>query len=221
MVSPMHVVVFDYGASTPQRLASALRAADLEVTLTSEPEGIRGEYALVLPDKHDDPSSLARGARERATDFVRAHHEKGRPLLAVGFGLQLLLAGRTHEDMPNGLGLFRANSAVFDPRMADEAERPLKVPHVGYSFVVGLDRHPTLQHVVPEGAQGAWFYFRHRLCAPARVPFAEVAVAHHGVPFAGAIWREKLLALQFLPELSGQIGVEVLRRWAEYVTAPD
>ena len=210
----MHAVVYDYGSTTPQRLVSALGKAGLEVTLTSDPSTVRGEYALVLPDRHDDGAGLAKGVNEKAPSIIRQHLASGRPLLAVGFSLQLLLSGKTAPEMPNGLDIFRANSAVFDPHTADDAERPLKVPHVGFSFVVGLDRHPHLKTVVPEGEEGAWFYFRHALCAPARVPFAEVAVAHHGVPFAGAIWRENVLALQFLPELSGSSGHLALKSWA-------
>ena len=53
------------------------------------------------------------------------------------------------------------------------------------------------------------------LFAGARVPFAEVAVAHHGVPFAGAIWRDATLALQFLPELSGPPGLSLLDAWCK------
>jgi imidazoleglycerol phosphate synthase glutamine amidotransferase subunit HisH len=94
---------------------------------------------------------------------------------------------------------------------ADDGERPLLSPHLGSSFVVGLDRQPILKSVVPKDAAGAWFAFRHRLCAPSRIPAADVAIAHHGVPFAAAIWRGSTLACHFLPEQSGVIGLDVLR----------
>ena len=209
----MQTVIFNYGSGTPQRLALALERAGHSVTLTGEPEGVRGRYALVLPDLHDDDPSLTRGIRDGTIALLKRHIENERPLLATGFGLQLLLSGRAHEQMPAGLGVFNAQNMHFDARMADDAERPLKVPHTGFSYVVGLDRHPSFKSLVPESESGVWFYFRHRLCAPARVPFAEVAVAHHGVPFAGAIWRDNIMATQFLPELSGTIGIDFLRAW--------
>jgi glutamine amidotransferase len=115
--------------------------------------------------------------------------------------------------MPAGLGVFQAPVQRFDPRVTDEGERPLMTPHTGPSFVVGLDRHPTLSELVPRGEAGCWFTFHHRLCAPARVPQADVAVCHHGVPFAGAIWRNNVLAVQFLPEMSGRSGLDFLRAW--------
>jgi glutamine amidotransferase len=208
-------LVADYGIARPQRLMLALKAAGVDARITTSVQDVRAADVLVLPDGADDEASLGRGlGQQRWLGAVAQHIEDGKPLLAIGLGVQLLMTGRAHPSMPSGLGTFQANIARFDPRMADDAERPLKTPHVGFSFVVGLDRHQTLQTVVPEGAQGVWLYFRHRLLAPARIPFAEVAVAHHGVPFAGAVWRDKIVALQFLPELSGRVGLDVLRAWA-------
>lgn len=207
------VLVLDYGIARPQRLMLALKSVGVEARISSAVQDVRAADALILPDGADDEASLEKGLPGRFLDEVANHIERQRPLLALGFGVQLLLSGRAHPAMPAGLGYFDAPIAHFDPRMADEAERPLKAPHVGFSFVVGLDRHPTLHEVVPPGELGVWFYFRHRLLAPARVPFSDVAVAHHGVPFAGAIWRDNLLALQFLPELSGPVGLDVLRMW--------
>lgn len=208
-------LVLDYGIARPQRLMRALKAAGIDARITTSVQDVRGAEALILPDGADDDVALARGLSPRWMQAVGTHIEAQRPLLAIGLGVQLLMSGRAHPQMPPGLGTFQASIAHFDPRMADDAERPLKTPHVGFSFVVGLDRHPTLASVVPEGQPGVWLYFRHRLLAPARVPFAEVAVAHHGVPFAGAVWREQLLAMQFLPELSGRVGLDLLRAWRE------
>ncbi len=208
-----NVLVLDYGIARPQRLMLALKSVGVDARISQAVQDVRAADALILPDGADDEATLERGLPARFLAEVAEHLERQRPVLAIGLGVQLLLSGRAHPSMPPGLGCFDAPIARFDPRMADEAERPLKTPHVGFSFVVGLDRHPTLCEVVPEGELGVWFYFRHRLLAPARVPFSEVAVAHHGVPFAGAIWRDNLLALQFLPELSGPVGLDVLRVW--------
>ena len=137
----------------------------------------------------------------------------GRPLLCMGLGLCFLLSGKCHAAMPTGLDIFRVPVQRFDPRLTDETERPLLTPHAGPSLVVGFDRHPYLAPLIDKGEPGLWFTFRHRLCAPSRVPQADVAVCHHGFPFAGALWRDHILALQFLPELSGATGIDVLRAW--------
>ncbi len=206
-------LVLDYGNARSQRLCRALVAAGIDAQVTGSTEDVRAADRLVLPDGADDDTTLSRGVRRAYFDAVNQHIARKRPLLAVGFGLQFLLGGTTHGAMPEGLDVFRVPVNRFDVRMVDENERPLKSPHVGFTYVVGLDRHEAMTHLVPEGDAGLWFYFRHRLCSPARVPFSNVAVAHHGVPFAGAIWRDHVFAVQFLPEMSGRIGIEFLRAW--------
>lgn len=206
-------LVLDYGIAEPGRLLLALERAGIETQVTSTVYDVRTADRLILPTGGDDDATLARGIHAGVLDAVAQHIAAGKPLLAIGLGVQLLLDGQAHPEMPPGLGVFQVPIAHFDPRMADENERPLKTPHVGFSLVVGLDRHPHFGAVVPACDVGTWLYFKNRLCAPARVPFAEVAVAHHGVPFAGCIWREQIVAAQFLPELSGAPGLDFLRAW--------
>ncbi len=218
---PKTVLVLDYAIARSRRLMLALSSIGIEARLTDTPLSARQADVLIVPDGDDDDKALSRGISQGVIDAVAAHVERERPLLAIGLGLCFLLQGRTHPAMPAGADIFRAPVQRFDPRMADDAgERPLLSPHVGSSVIVGLDRQPVLRGVVPRGASGAWFTFRHRLCAPARIPGADVAVAHHGVPFAAAIWRGPTIACQFLPEQSGTRGIEVLRAFFATGTMP-
>lgn len=213
------VVVLDYALARPRRLVAALAAVGLDAKLAEAPHMARTADVLVVPDGDDADEALARGMSTGVLDAIAAHAQQKKPLLCVGLAVHFLLEGRTHPHMPPGLGLFRAQVQRFDPRLTDEAERPLLSPHAGPSLVVGLDRHPILDALVPRGEAGVWMTFRHRLCAPSRIPQAEVAVCHHGVPFAGALWRERTLALQFLPEHSGRNGLDLLRLWREGLRA--
>lgn len=210
MLTPT-VLVLDYPIARTRRLLSALAAIGVDARLTDTPLTARQADVLVVPDGDDDDRALSRGVSPGIVEAIGAHVAKDRPLLAVGLGLCFLLTGRTHPAMPIGANVFRAPVQRFDPRMADEGERPLLSPHVGASLVVGLDRQPILSSLVKKGEAGVWLSFRHRLCAPARVHQGEVAVAHHGVPFAAAIWRGSTLAVQFLPEQSGPVGLDILR----------
>jgi glutamine amidotransferase len=211
------VLVLDYALARPRRLMAALAAVGFDPRLAESPHLAKGADLLVVPDGDDADDALARGISPGVLDAIHAHAAAKKPLLCVGLAVHFLLEGRTHPQMPAGLGLFRAQVQRFDPRLTDESERPLLSPHAGPSLVVGLDRMRTLEPLVPKGEAGVWMTFRHRLCAPSRIPQADVAVCHHGVPFAGAIWRENLLAVQFLPEHSGRNGLDLLRLWRESV----
>jgi glutamine amidotransferase len=211
VVAAPTVFVLDYERARTRRLMAALAVCGVEARLTETPLSARQADVLVVPDGDDSEAALSRGMAASTIDAIAQHAARERPLLAVGLGLCFLLSGRTHPAMPVGADVFRAPVQHFDTRLADEGERPLMSPHTGASVVVGLDRQPALCSLVPRGVPGLWFHFRHRLCAPARIPQADVAVAHHGVPFAAVIWRGSTVALQFLPEQSGPAGLDVLR----------
>ncbi len=211
----LSATVLDYGAARTRRLVAALRAVGVDAKVADTTLAARSADVLVVPDGDDDDAALARAPSAGVRDAIAEFALTGRPLLAIGFGVSLLLEGPVRAGGPPGLGLFHAPVQRFDPRLTDEGERPLLSPHVGFALVVGLDRHPVLAGLVPKGAPGAWFAFRHRLCAPARVPQANVAVCHHGVPFAGALWKDAILAVQFLPEHSGRAGLELLRAFTQ------
>jgi glutamine amidotransferase len=212
------VMVLDYAIARTRRLLAALTAIGVEAKLTECPRDARHADVLLVPDGDDADVALERGLSSSVLDAIAAHADDKRPLLCIGFSLCLLLEGPAHAAMPPGLGIFKAPVQRFDPRMTDEGERPLLSPHVGQSLVVGLDRHPLLGSLVPRGEAGVWLSFRHRLCAPSRIPQADVAVCHHGVPFAGAVWRERTLAVQFIPEHSGKLGLDLLRTFVGAAT---
>ncbi len=219
MVCPTHVkdygvrcvYVLDHPTARSRRLMAALAVAGYDATLTDTPRLARTADVLIVPDCDDHDDALKRGVSTAVFEAIDNHVHKRKPLLCIGASVCFLLQGQMHPAMPQGLGLFRASVQRFDPRMTDEGERPLLAPHTGPSLVVGLDRHPLLAALVPKGEAGVWLSFRHRLCAPSRVPQADVAVSHHGVPFAGAIWRDNILAVQFLPEHSSRLGLEILK----------
>lgn len=199
-------------------MMAALQSAGIEAKLSESPLDARRADRLIVPDGDDDDATLARGMGTGVLDAIAGHVDAGRPLLCVGLAVTFLLQGAVHPAMPPGIGVFQAPPVRFDPRITDEDERPLMTPHTGYSLVVGLDRHPHVGRIVPKDEPGVWLYFRHRLCAPSRVPRADVAVGHHGTPFAAAIWRGESLAVAFLPEQSGLPGLEFLRLWHKGTT---
>jgi imidazole glycerol-phosphate synthase subunit HisH len=212
-VSVGAVLVLDYSVARTRRLLHALQAAGIDARLAETPSQVKQHDHVIVPDGDDDDRALQRGISSGVMDAMAHHIDSGRPLLCLGLGLIFLLQGRAAPTVTSGLGAFAVPVQRFDSRMTDEGERPLLLPHVGRSVVVGLDRHPVLRSLVPAGSTGIWPTFRHRLCAPARVPQADVAVSHHGVPFAGALWRDNILGVQFLPEYSHRLGLDLLRAW--------
>ena len=91
--------------------------------------------------------------------------------------------------------------------MRIEAERPLKVPHVGWNSL-----SISAEGVILAGVEnGAFVYFTHSYAAP--VTRESRATATHGARFAAVVERDNVAGVQFHPEKSGAAGLRILRNF--------
>ena len=107
-----------------------------------------------------------------------------------------------------GLGLFRGRVERFPQR--DAEGRALRIPHIGWNSVRFSGEHPMCARLPREDC----YYFVHSYRA---VPDGEAAVvgrADYGGPFAAAVARDNVFAVQFHPEKSQAAGRRLLDAFA-------
>jgi len=97
----------------------------------------------------------------------------------------------------------------------DAEGRPLRVPHIGWNAVRFTGRHPVLDALPPEDP----FYFVHSYRALASRAEDVVGRVDYGGPFAAAVARDNVFAVQFHPEKSQSAGRRVLDGFARWVAA--
>jgi len=199
------VLLVDTSMGNLRSVARALDRAGAEVTLSADPEAVRGADRVVVPGQghfRDCAKALAGGLGEA----LRAHVDAGRPYLGICLGMQILFERSEEAEDVAGLGLFPGAVRRFADDLVDTDGRALKVPHMGWNVVRGA--HPLLD---PE----AWLYFVHSYhCAPAD-PSLTVGTAEYGAPFCAAIAKDNVFACQFHPEKSQRAGARVLERFLE------
>ncbi|HBQ16732.1 MAG TPA: imidazole glycerol phosphate synthase subunit HisH [Myxococcales bacterium] len=199
------VLLVDTSMGNLRSVARALDRAGAEVTLSADPEAVRGADRVVVPGQghfRDCAKALAGGLGEA----LRAHVDAGRPYLGICLGMQILFERSEEAEDVAGLGLFPGAVRRFADDLVDSDGRALKVPHMGWNVVRGA--HPLLD---PE----AWLYFVHSYhCVPAD-PSLTVGTAEYGAPFCAAIAKDNVFACQFHPEKSQRAGARVLERFLE------
>ncbi len=173
------------------------------------PDGLQGLDAVVLPGV----GAFARAMDELAVlDLVaplRRWVERGRPLLGICLGYQLLFEASDEQGETTGLGLLPGRVTRLPDTSPDGAR--LKVPHMGWNTVRSVGQGPLTDF------DGAWFYFVHSYAAPAEIGDQHGLVAEHGRPFAAAVVQGSLWGCQFHPERSGRVGLELLDRFLKAV----
>ena len=190
------IVIVDYGAGNLSSVVKGLRAVGAQVMLAAADALPHDCAGIVVPGVGHFGATTSIDGRARAR--IRAHVQAGTPLLGICLGMQWLFEGSDEAPGVEGLGLLPGRCTRI------RAERPLKVPHVGWN-ALEIGRPSTILAGVGDGA---YVYFTHSFAAP--VTPECTAATHHGDTFAAVVQRDHVAGVQFHPEKSGAAGLRIL-----------
>ena len=191
------IAVIDYKAGNLTSVMKAVRAVGADAVATSDPDVVVRANKLVLPGVgHFSATAFLEehGLRQAIEERVNA----GISFLGICVGLQWLFAGSTEAPHAAGLNAFAGRCERF--------AEGIKVPHVGWNSIqVGESR--LLRGI----SSGAFVYFTHSYRAP--IVHGTVAVTEYDSPFTAAVERDNIMGVQFHPEKSGAVGLQILENF--------
>lgn len=194
------IAVVDYKAGNLTSVMKALAAVGADAVSTDAPETVRQAQKIILPGVgHFQATSFLEqhGLRKAIEEQIA----QGKPFLGICVGLQWLFRGSTESPDTAGLGAFDAT--------CDRFVTVEKVPHVGWNSLDIRDGSRLLKGV----STGSFVYFTHSYCAP--VIRNTVGITEYGAPFTAAVERANIMGVQFHPEKSGSVGLQILRNFLE------
>ena len=196
------IAIIDYGAGNLQSVEKALRHLGCQCQITADPGELAAAQAAVLPGVGAFGDAMgqlrARGLEESIRQFVSS----GKPFLGICLGLQILFEESEESPGVKGLGLLRGKVLRL-PK-----ESGLKIPHIGWnSLSVGK---PGGLFAGVEGEPYVYFVHSYYLRAEEDVV---TATAEYGTTIHAAVQKGNLLACQFHPEKSGQVGLSLLENF--------
>jgi glutamine amidotransferase len=196
----MSIALIDYGAGNLTSVKKALAAIGADVFVPGSPGDLAQARGVIVPGVgHFDATRALDGPW---VDAIRTVVDEGRPLLGICLGMQWLFAGSEEAPDCPGLGLLEGRCYRLSGR---NGATLLKVPHVGWNSL--RIRRPA--PIVAGVEHNAQVYFTHSYAAP--VTEDTVATTEHGEAFAAIVQRGHVAGVQFHPEKSGDVGLQMLR----------
>jgi glutamine amidotransferase len=195
------IALVDYGAGNLTSVRKALNTLGAEYATPREPAECLKAKALIVPGVGNFAATavLEGSWRDTIAEAVRG----GTPLLGICVGMQWLFEGSDEAPGVKGLGVLPGKIQRLD----GDAERRLKIPHVGWN---ALDfRKPA--RLLAGLESGAQVYFTHSFAAP--VTSACAAATTHANTFASAVEEGNVFGVQFHPEKSSDAGLQILRNF--------
>jgi glutamine amidotransferase len=198
------IAVADYGIGNLGSVTKGFRRAGAEVLLTGDPEALRRADALVLPGDGAFGATMAEIERRGLVPVLREAVEKGKPLLGICIGMQLLFEQSEEHGLYAGLG--------FLPGRVRRFEGELPVPHMGWNRLRARRSHPILDGV-PDGAH-VYFVHSYYCDAPDEVV---IATSDYGRDFPAIVGKGSVLGAQFHPEKSQEVGLRMVASFVRLV----
>ncbi len=199
------IVVIDYGVGNLFSVEKALLQFSQDVVVTGKKELIEAADKLVLPGVGDFGECMSNLEATGLIPTIKECIAKGTPLLGICIGEQILFEGSEESPGAKGLGIFKG--------MVRKIQAPgLKVPHMGWNSVdFSEPRHPLFANL----GEHPYFYFVHSYhCVPEDSSII-TATTEYGERLTAAVARGNVMATQFHPEKSGDVGLQVLKNFIE------
>jgi glutamine amidotransferase len=197
------IALIDYGAGNLTSVKKALGAINADVFVPATPQDMAHATGVIVPGVGHFGATRAIDAEWTAA--ILGLLGEGRPLLGICLGMQWLFEGS--EEAPDAPGLGVLSGRCY--RLRGEVTNAVKVPHVGWNSLV-LNRDDSIVDDVPAAAQ---VYFTHSYVAP--ITGDTVAQTEHGEAFASVVQRGQVAGVQFHPEKSGDVGLQILRNFVQ------
>lgn len=195
------ISVFDYGAGNLRSVQNTLGAIGAEYELIRDAAGIQKATKLILPGVGHFGQMMRALDDLQVRDALIERIRAGVPFLGICLGLQALF--ETSEEAPTerGLGIYAGEVKRF--------QGDVRIPHMGWNQLEPRRATSLLQ----KAGDKPFVYFAHSYYCPVIAETA--ATCEYTVPYTAVLENRNVYGVQFHPEKSGAIGLQIVRNFVE------
>lgn len=202
------LAIVDYGVGNLFSLKSSLAHIGVEACVTGDADTLRRAQRIILPGVGAFGDAAEKLRESGLASVVVQEAERGKPLLGICLGMQLLFEKGFEYGEHAGLGLLPGAVRPIAPIIG----AGLKVPHIGWnalSFPESKPKSPLFAQV----DAGECVYFVHSYAAM-ECDAVVTATAEYGVQLTAAAGLANVMGTQFHPEKSGDVGLRILKAFS-------
>ena len=200
------ILIIDYGMANLRSVQKAFERVGHAAEISGDPNRIAEADKIVLPGVGAFRDAIARLRETDLATPLLEHLRAGKPFFGICLGMQLLFTTNYEDGEHHGLDYFPGEVVRF-------ADVPgLKVPHMGWNQLRVRKPAPPLVELPPQAS----VYFVHSYYVVPRDPSLTATETDYPTPFTSAVWQDNVFATQFHPEKSQRVGLEMLRRFAQW-----
>ena len=204
------IVIIDYGMGNLKSVKNALNHLGIENKISANPDEIRKADALILPGVGAFPDVMETIEKLKLDRVIKEEINKGKYLLGICLGMQLLFEKGFEGLERKGLGLLKGNIV----KMKDDKKNNIKIPHIGWNNLK-YNKEDELFNNIDEGK---YVYYVHSYFAQEYNEDNLIAYSEYGEnKIPGVVRCKNVIGAQFHPEKSGTVGLNILKNFWELI----
>ncbi len=200
------IAIIDYGVGNLFSLSSSLKKIGAEVIVTGKEEEIRSADKIILPGVGAFKDAMKKLEQTGLDKVVVQEAKKGKKILGICLGMQLLFEKSYEFGECKGLGLLKGEIVGMEGIL----NKDLKIPHIGWN-ALKFKKQSYLNKYIKEGDH---VYFVHSFFASG-CQDSLISVAEYQIEVPATVQKDNVCGCQFHPEKSGDVGLNILRAFCE------
>lgn len=201
------VVIADYGVGNLFSLRSSFAAIGAEVKISSNKSDFAEADRIILPGVGAFEDAAKKLFLSGVADILKEEAAKGKQIMGICLGMQLLFDKSYEYGEHSGLGLIKGSVRPISERIPKD----LKIPHIGWNALEFTEKPSDLFKYIKEGD---FVYFVHSYYG-ADCDESVIAVSEYGAKLTAAVEKNNVCGCQFHPEKSGDVGLNILKAFCE------
>jgi len=195
------IAIIDYDMGNLHSVCKALEKVGATPKITDSPQEIAEADAIVLPGVGSFDPAMEHLEERNLISVIKEIALRGKPFLGICLGLQILFES-SEEGKKQGLGIFKGQVKRF------RSEADITIPHMGWNTLNVTQSQHHLWDNLPVNPS---VYFVHSYyVAPIDHNVIASQVTHGTQTVTASIAQDNLMAVQFHPEKSADIGLQIL-----------
>jgi glutamine amidotransferase len=204
----MKIAIINYGMGNLGSVRRALENLGADVVIAEHPRQLSEAHRIVLPGVGAFGEGMRKLSNEGWTESLSTQViEKGKPLLGICLGMQMLSSSSEENGFHEGLNFISGKVLRLDKLGCH-----YRIPHVGWNEVKYQENTSLFKHI----PQGIDFYFVHSYAFQSSNSANVIAYFTYDISVTAAINKNHIFGTQFHPEKSSKAGQQVLKNFIEF-----
>ena len=200
------IAIINYGVGNLFSLSSSFAAIGQEVEIVSEPGALKNFERIILPGVGAFGDAAEKLFSSGMAGPLLEEARNGKPILGICLGMQLLFTKSYEFGEYEGLNLIPGEVRAISEIIPES----LKIPQMGWNSL----SIKNLDGVFSKSNNGDYVYFVHSYSARCDEKYI-TSTTNYGADIVASVQNKNVYGVQFHPEKSGNVGLNILRAFCE------